>query len=489
MRPPDNCRLPHLLGYALGESANSLVTNGLIAFGLLCYTNALGLSPAMAGAALAVSIFVEVLTQPLVGYVSDNTRSRWGRRHPFVMVGGLLMAVGFYFAWAVPAPFHNRPNALFGYLVGLHVGLRLSQNVFYIPYLALGYEMTRDDRQRAVLQSLRQVFNMAANLAGPAMAWTFFFRNQGGERGTGILENYVRMGGVFSGAIAIFILVMVVTTWNWGNDSRAQSSPYDGKWGRTFLRDIRPVFFGRNSRQVLVFLFMFTMAMVVMSSLQLYFYEHCLRLSGGQKTLAHGSTMVFFAMGALVAPGLSVRLDKRRTVWAGGLVSIGCNLLLATLFLSHLVPEGALMTLGTLEISVPLAVFVPLHAGFWLGAGIVLPVVNAMMADVSEIHRLAGGVNRDGSHAAAFSLAMQLAVSFGITISGLLITMIGFVAGPVGQGLEVIWRLAAAAFLAAPAMILLSLLTLKKYRVTHELIEARRVAARSAGLSGTGEEG
>jgi glycoside/pentoside/hexuronide:cation symporter, GPH family len=481
-------RLPLLLGYAIGECANSLVTNGLLTFGLLCYTDALGLSPAMAGAALAVSVFVEAVTQPLVGYVSDNTRSRWGRRHPFVMVGGLLMAAGFYFAWAVPAPFRNHPSALFGYLVGLHVVLRLSQNVFFIPYLALGYEITRDDRQRTVLQSLRQVFNMAANFAGPAMAWTFFFRNHEGERGTGILENYVRMGGVFSGAIAIFILVMVVTTWSWGNDSRAQSPPHDGKWVRTFLHNIRLVFFGRNSRQVLIFLFMFTAAMVVMSSLQFYLYEHCLRLSGGQKTVAHGSTMVLFAIGALVAPGLSVRLDKRRTIWGGGLVSIGCNLLLATLFLLRLVPEGLLLTLGKLEVSVSLAVFVPLHAGFWLGAGIVLPVVNGMMADVSEVHRLAAGVNRDGSHAAAFNLAMQLAISVGITIAGLLVAMAGFVPGPVGQAPEIVWRLAAAGFLAAPAMILLSLLTLKQYRVTHELSEARRDAGRSASLSGTWEE-
>ncbi|MEI6193836.1 MAG: MFS transporter [Verrucomicrobiota bacterium] len=483
-KPATTSRLPLLLGYALGESANSLVTNGLITFALLCYTNALGLSPALAGAALAVSVFLEALTQPLIGHISDHTQSRWGRRYPYIIVGGMLMAVSFYFAWAVPSQFRNQPNMLFGYLIGLHIAVRLSQNMFYIPYLALGYEVTHDDRQRALLQSLRQVFNMAANLAGPALAWTFFFRNQGRESGVSVLENYIRMGGVFTVAMVILILAMVATTWQRGSDEPARAISDERTWRQTFLRDMRAVYLGRDSRQVLIFIFIFTTAMVVMSSLQQYYYEHCLNISGGQKTVAQGSTMVFFAIGAMMSPKLAGKLDKRRALWVGGWVSIACNLLLASLFLTHFVPEGILTTLVSLPITMPLAVFVPLHAGFWLGAGIMLPVVNTMMADVSEIHHLDTGVNRDGGHAAAFNLAMQLAVSAGIAIAGLLVTVVGFKAVTPTQSPETLWRLAAATFLVAPMMIFLSLLTVKDYRVTHEFLAMRRATPQSALAAG-----
>lgn len=477
-----------LLGYALGEAANSLVTNGLITFGLLCYTNALGLSPARAGAALAVSILVEALTQPLVGHISDHIRSRWGRRHPYLIAGGLLMATGFYFAWAVPPAFRNQPNTLFGYLMGLHVLLRLSQNIFYIPYLALGYEITRDDRQQAELQSFRQVFNMAGNLAGPALAWTIFFRNHGSERGTGILDNYIHMGAVFSGAMLIFILVMVVSTWGGSGEARGSATPADGCWRRYFLGDLQAVLWGPYVRPVLVFLFVFTMATVVMGSLQQYFYEHCLHISGWQKTVAHGSTMVSFAIGALVAPKLMGQLDKRRSLWVGGLVSIGCNLFQAILFLPGLLPEGVLLTFGPVEVSLSLATFVPLHAGFWFGVGIVFPVVNTMMADVAEMNRLAAGVNRDGSHAAAFNLTMQLAVSMGLMLAGGLVTEVGFSPGPGRQSPETIGRLAAAMFLTAPAMILLSLLTIYPYCLTRKLLEQSRGEAGGAGCAGASGE-
>ena len=227
-------------------------------------------------------------------------------------------------------------------------------------------------------------------------------------------------------------------------------------------------------RPVLIFLFLFTMATVVMGSLQLYFYEHCLHISGWRKTVVHGSTMVSFAVGALVAPKLMGRLDHRRSLWVGGWVSIGCNLFQAILFFPSLLSERVLVAFGPVEVNVSLAAFVPLHAGFWFGAGIVFPVVNTMMADVAGSHRLAAGVNRDGSHAAAFNLTIQLAVSLGLLLSGLLVALVGFTAGPGRQTPETIQRLAAAMFLTAPAMILLSLLTIQKYGLNRELMEQSR---------------
>jgi GPH family glycoside/pentoside/hexuronide:cation symporter len=88
-------RLSLLLTYAFGEGANSLVMNGVFAFALIYYTKALGLSPYLAGIALSASILAEVITEPLMGHLSDTTRSRWGRRHPYMIFGGLLMEVFF----------------------------------------------------------------------------------------------------------------------------------------------------------------------------------------------------------------------------------------------------------------------------------------------------------------------------------------------------------------------------------------------------------
>ncbi len=87
--------------YGVGECVYSLVLNSLFSFAMLYYTEALGLSPAWVGAALAVSLVLEMVIDPAMGYVSDGTRHRFGRRHPWMLAGGLLMAACFYCLWAV----------------------------------------------------------------------------------------------------------------------------------------------------------------------------------------------------------------------------------------------------------------------------------------------------------------------------------------------------------------------------------------------------
>ena len=91
--PARSCSLSHMLTYGVGECANSLVMNGVFGFAMLFFTKALGLNPAWAGFAMAVSVVWEAIFEPIMGHISDNTRSRWGRRHPYMIVGGILMAV------------------------------------------------------------------------------------------------------------------------------------------------------------------------------------------------------------------------------------------------------------------------------------------------------------------------------------------------------------------------------------------------------------
>ena len=201
--------------YSLGECANSLVMNGIFGFAMLFYTKALGLDPRWAGFAMSLSVFWEAITEPVMGHISDNTRSRWGRRHPYMLAGGLLMALCSYLIWTVPGSFRGEQMSIFWYLVAMNLLLRTGLTMFFIPYMALGFEMCTDYQGRSRLQGIRQIFNMAANFAGPAMAWSIFFGGKGAPRPPPWSPTTTTWGHAFATATAIFVVLVVVFTLRW----------------------------------------------------------------------------------------------------------------------------------------------------------------------------------------------------------------------------------------------------------------------------------
>jgi GPH family glycoside/pentoside/hexuronide:cation symporter len=460
---------PKMLGYGLGECANSLIMNGFFGFAMLYYTEALKLSPSLAGMAMSVSVFWEAISEPVMGHISDHTRSRYGRRHPWMFVGGLMMALCFFFIWAVPTGLVGKAQPLFWYLVAMNLLLRTGLTMFFIPYLALGFEMVGDYDGRSRLQAVRQVLNMAANFAGPAMAWTIFYRDgvaADGSKiiGTTVRQNFIHMGAAFSLATVAFVLVVLWLTRSCIEDTRSKVRHTDPEKQENFWRDMKQIVLDPNPRWVFVFIFFVCVGMVLVSSLQMYVYVYFMKFQPYQESIAHGSTMAGMALGAAMSAWLAGRLDKKGAVLLGGIISIICNGMLALLFLTKMVPLGTQRALW---------LFVAFHASYWLGNGIMLPIATAMIADVAELHRARTGVDKDGAYSAVFSLAMRLAISFSLMVSGWTLSGIGFVAKEhAEQSPEAIWRLGAATFIAGPLVSVAALLAIRLYPLSREKVRS-----------------
>src|SRR5437879_1152116 len=128
------------LSYGVGSVAAGVGTVGLSSAVLQPYLNrVIGLPALWVGAAIMVSLMVDAVVDPMIGQWSDNTRSRWGRRHPFMYVAAPLAALVCYTFWHSPTTWS--PAALGVFLIVILLLLRLSISLFEVPCNALAPEL------------------------------------------------------------------------------------------------------------------------------------------------------------------------------------------------------------------------------------------------------------------------------------------------------------------------------------------------------------
>jgi Na+/melibiose symporter-like transporter len=266
----------------------------------------------------------------------------------------------------------------------------------------------------------------------------------------------MNMGLSFAAVSLLCMLAVLVLTRKYVSDSRQMVAA--GNSVRGVIKDMREIVADPYPRYVFGFIIVVTVGISLVSSLQMYLYEHFMKFSGMEKSIVHGGSMIGFGIGSLVASSVSKRFDKKGTVFLAAILSIGSNVILAALFLPGVLVPGASTTLFSWTIPHGFLVFAFFHALYWSGNGVIFPTATSMMADVSELNGIRTGINKDGAYAAVYSFALTCAISLASLISGYSLTLIGFEPGKgILQGAETLWRLCAVTLLAGPLISLVSL--------------------------------
>ena len=154
-RSHSNVPFTQKLAFGSGGFAENLANNALLSLAYPIFAIGMGLSPFYVGLALSASRVIDAFTDPLMGNITDNTKSRWGRRKPYVLVGGILMAVVFAAIWFTPKLENQRLSA--AYLVVMCSLFYMAFTVWVVPYSGLGLEMAVDYHDRTRLMIFRVV--------------------------------------------------------------------------------------------------------------------------------------------------------------------------------------------------------------------------------------------------------------------------------------------------------------------------------------------
>ena len=170
--PKDVVPLGQKIAFGAGNLTNQLLPAALGVF-MFFLVVGFGMSPYKAGILAAIPRFIDAILDPIMGYISDNTRSKWGRRKPYIFGGAIIVGITFILMWQlkIPEAGDNHETYNFIYFLVMSVIFYLGYTVFAAPLIGLGYEMTPDYNERTRLMAMSQIMGQIAWMIAP---WFWF---------------------------------------------------------------------------------------------------------------------------------------------------------------------------------------------------------------------------------------------------------------------------------------------------------------------------
>lgn len=314
---------PAKLAYGFGAVAPGITTGAFDFFLLIYYSQVIGLDARLVGLAIFVALISDAISDPIVGYWSDNLRSRWGRRHPFIYASAIPLAVSFYFLWTPPAGASQM--GLFWYVLTLAVVVRTAVTFYRTPSSALGPDLTQDYNERTKLFGLR--YFMAWVGGNAVTVWMFavlfpMFVTASFSDGRFNPEAYKVYGLVGSAVILISVMVSAV-----GTHSRIPYLKPAPPERKITLKLVFAELFETLSHRSFLSLFVAAMFAAVAGGLaagmSLYFFTYFWAFSEEQTGVLFIGTFVAALIGFVLAPIVSRRLGKKRGAIIVGLIAFG----------------------------------------------------------------------------------------------------------------------------------------------------------------------
>lgn len=160
----DRVPLGQKAAFGTGNLVVNLLPGALGVFQFFLLT-AFGIDPFLAGLLGGLPRLLDALTDPIMGYITDNTKSRFGRRRPYIFIGAILSGIMFALLWQLNPDNSQMYN--FWYFLILSFIFIIANTIFATPYIGLGYEMTPDYNERTRLMASAQIFGQVAWMIVP----------------------------------------------------------------------------------------------------------------------------------------------------------------------------------------------------------------------------------------------------------------------------------------------------------------------------------
>ncbi|AMS30844.1 MAG TPA: sugar transporter [Hyphomonadaceae bacterium] len=409
------------ISYGFGAIAYGVKDNGFGFFLLIFYSQVLGVDARLIGLAMTIALFLDALSDPVVGYWSDNFRSKWGRRHPFMYASALPVAASFFLLWNPPEGWSDM--ALFWYVLVISVLIRTCITFYETPSSALAPELSDNYDQRSGLLSLRYFFGWTGgNLMAVIMFVVLFpaFVTPTIPNGQFNKDAYSTYGLIASGLIFVAIMVSALGTHRRIAHLKAPPPKRSLSIGLVF-KEIFETLANRSFIALFLAAIFGSIASGLSASMTFYFTSFFWGFTPQQTGLLTISVFVSAILGAVMAPIVTKSIGKKQGAMIIGLVAFLGAPLPIVLRLLGVMPENGDPSLFWI---VMLANMVD------TGLIICFQILSAsMLADLVEDAEIKTGRRSEGIFFAASTFIRKSVQGLGVITAGFVLAAAQFPAG------------------------------------------------------------
>lgn len=435
------------VGYGVGDAGINVWFNAGVAFMLIFYTDGLGLDPKSAGAILLVARFVDAITDPLMGWITDRTKTRLGKFRPFILAGAIPMAIAGVLSFTDPG---LPPGQTLAYAYITYILYGITYTVISIPYSGLTAAITHNPRERTELSAYRMAFAFVGALAiQMGMA--------------AIVNAYDQSAQGYQVAMIVFGVIGVACLWTCVASTKelpsttgASATSLGQSWAA--MRNNGPLWASMGA-------FLASMlGTTIRGAVVLYYFTYVV----GKPDLVpafFGTIGIAMLAGIALTPWVGARLGKRNSYMVGALLgSVG------SISLFFVPPDNITL------------IFVIAATALFFSA---LPMVMAwaLLPDTVEYGEWQSGVRAEGTIYAATSFCHKLAMAAGGGLSGLLLAVFGYVSKAAEQSEGTILGITLMLTIIPAAFSLIGIVAISFYKLDEKRfaeIEAELSARRGA---------
>jgi len=404
------------LYYGFGSVAFGVKDQGFGFLLLLYYNQVLGLPERWVGLGIMITLIADAFLDPIVGYVSDNLHTRWGRRHPLMYLSAIPVALSYGLLWSPPAGLSQ--GELFAYFVAISILVRAFISLYEVPSASLVPELTTHYDERTSLLGFRFFFGWWGGLAMAVLAFQVFLQPSAAFP-VGVLNaaGYHAYGWTAAVVMACAIVLSAAGTHSYIPHLRKPPPQRPFDLARTFA-ELRATLANRSFLALFGAMIFASMAGGLMAALNIYFNTFFWELTSDQMSLLVLTSFVAAAIALATAPRISARIGKKAAaVWiALAAIVLGpapVVLRLVGWFPANHTPAlmPALLATNLLALTLTIASSI---------------VSSSMIADIVEDSELKTGRRSEGTFFASMSFVQKSVSGIGIFTSTLLLGVIGF---------------------------------------------------------------